>query len=402
MRSKTPPAFHSSSTRVFVMAFACEPNRGSEPGVGYYFAEALARLTQTSDFEIILLTRPHTSAAVEEAISQSIGQHTLRVEPVKIPMLLVALTKRKRVRIAYVLWQIFAVLRVRQLTRRDCGPFIVHHVTFATEALPTFEHLLGKQARRVFGPSGTSQDLIESECRGLIASIRPFVRRLFGQINLRGVALTVASNDSVERYYARLGAEVIVIEPNIVVDAMSVTAALKTETSADAEPYEIVCVSLLLARKRIHLALEAMALMQNSHARLLVIGDGPLEGDLRRRSVELGLEDRVSFAGKVPRDRTLRFIAQATVLLHPSRQEGSGWVVGEAQAVGTVPVVVAGSGAETAVRLGGLGIVVDNSASALAKGTDEALRLVGHPTDRWNEKRLPTILEAWYQRALTR
>ena len=102
------------------------------------------------------------------------------------------------------------------------------------------------------------------------------------------------------------------------------------------------------------------------------------------------------------RQTTLALIARAQVLVHASRQEGSAWAVGEAQSVGTTPVVVSGSGCEATVRLGGFGLVVKNSVSALAVGMDTAFLAENRePTNRWSDERLPKLLNAWYSRSLS-
>ena len=79
-------------------------------------------------------------------------------------------------------------------------------------------------------------------------------------------------------------------------------------------------------------------------ARFVVIGDGPLRGELEALAGDLGLlENRVRFLGF--RDDAADLIAGFDILAVPSRSEGTPLVVGEAMAAG-VPVVVS--------RVGGL------------------------------------------------
>ena len=79
-------------------------------------------------------------------------------------------------------------------------------------------------------------------------------------------------------------------------------------------------------------------------ARFVVIGDGPLRGELEALAGDLGLlENRVRFLGF--RDDAADLIAGLDILAVPSRSEGTPLVVGEAMAAG-VPVVVS--------RVGGL------------------------------------------------
>jgi hypothetical protein len=55
---------------VFLSAFACEPGRGSEPGVGWEFVRAAASLAQRREIEVIILTRPHRLAQIESALGE--------------------------------------------------------------------------------------------------------------------------------------------------------------------------------------------------------------------------------------------------------------------------------------------------------------------------------------------
>jgi glycosyltransferase involved in cell wall biosynthesis len=116
---------------------------------------------------------------------------------------------------------------------------------------------------------------------------------------------------------------------------------------------------------------------------LLVVGDGPLTGELRALAGRMGFADRFAAAGAVAQADTARYYNPLDVLVLPSETQ-SGWkesfgrVLVEAMACG-VPVIGSSSGAipET---LGGAGLVFperDAAALASALGTvlsDEGLR----------------------------
>lgn len=387
--------------RVFILAFSCEPGRGSEPGVGYSTAEAAARLSTYGRFDITLLTRPHTVRLIEKSLRVAEPNHRLTIEPVRIPLWLVAVTKRKRVRIAYIVWQFLAVIKVRMKMAKEIRPCIVHHATFATEALPTFEFILSRRSSIVFGPAGSSQQLNFVVSSNLKARLRYLARLIFGYLNLRGVKVAVATNDSVALLYEKLGAKSVIVEPNIVVPRQLTESIPVEDEHSPLAGHVAICVGILHERKRVHLAIRAISEIHDETVRLLIVGDGPEEDFLRNLVVKLGLESRVSFAGRLNRSDTLSVMRSAKVLVHPSRQEGSSWVIGEAQSVGTVPVVVRGSGCEATVRLGGLGVVVDNNAAALATGILNALSVEGIPSMRWSGERLPDTFASWYENALS-
>jgi glycosyltransferase involved in cell wall biosynthesis len=384
---------------VYVCAFSCEPGRGSEPGVGYSMAESLATLSLQGRHDITVFTRPHRIDAIQAALYRSVPNHQVTIIPIGLPLWFVAATKGSGIRLAYIVWQVRAVVKIAQLNFGKSERFVVHHVTFATEALPTFESLLGKRATIVFGPAGSSQALNVKSTSRVRAKVRYHTRRFIGRLNMRKVALAVANNDFAAQTYTELGALRTVVEPNIVVPSALVEEAMNASSLDTDDTYDFICVGQLRELKRYHLAIDAFARMEDRSKTMLIVGDGPLRQDLERQCESLGVGDRVAFAGSVNRRKTLALMAKASVLVHPSRQEGSAWVVGEAQAVGTVPVVISGSGCEATVRLGGLGVIAEDDPESLLLGMEQALSTSGQPSHRWIGSRMPRILEKWYDTA---
>lgn len=97
----------------------------------------------------------------------------------------------------------------------------------------------------------------------------------------------------------------------------------------------VLFVGRLVRYKGIHVLLEAM---RSIRATLLIVGDGPCRAELERRRDELGVGDRVVFAGRVP--EVASWIAAADVGVLPSigRNESWGLAMIEMMACG-VPVV---------------------------------------------------------------
>ena len=94
-------------------------------------------------------------------------------------------------------------------------------------------------------------------------------------------------------------------------------------------------VARLVPEKRVALALQALALIQDLSA--VVVGDGPELASLRARFPS------AHFTGYLPRHEALRWIAAADVLVSASAHEGAPSVVREARALG-VPVVAVEAG----------------------------------------------------------
>jgi colanic acid/amylovoran biosynthesis glycosyltransferase len=68
----------------------------------------------------------------------------------------------------------------------------------------------------------------------------------------------------------------------------------------------------------------ARAFRDASDARLLLIGGGEMEDDYRRLVDELGIGDRVEWAGRLPFEEFMTAVARSHVSLHPSRTAPDG------------------------------------------------------------------------------
>jgi glycosyltransferase involved in cell wall biosynthesis len=90
----------------------------------------------------------------------------------------------------------------------------------------------------------------------------------------------------------------------------------------------------------------ARALKGRSDARLLVVGGGRLEPELRRIASDEGIQEQIDWAGFLPYDEFASAISQVSVVLYPSRRAADGDSEGgapvtliEAQWIG-VPAIV--------------------------------------------------------------
>jgi len=110
-------------------------------------------------------------------------------------------------------------------------------------------------------------------------------------------------------------------------------------------PTRLLCVSRLVARKGVQHLIEALpaVLAAVPETTLTLIGEGDLTETLQRRCAELGIAERVRFAGYVPHDELPAYSRRADLFVLPSFYEGMSNTVLEAIASG-LPIVATGEG----------------------------------------------------------
>lgn len=112
----------------------------------------------------------------------------------------------------------------------------------------------------------------------------------------------------------------------------------------------LLCVSRLVVEAGVDTLLAAFGLLADDRPDLdlEVIGDGPLQEPLRRRTQELGLEERVRFRGRLPWSDVQEAVSHCSVLVVVSPASESGdrhgvpLVLAEGLAQGR-PVVITGT-----------------------------------------------------------
>lgn len=138
------------------------------------------------------------------------------------------------------------------------------------------------------------------------------------------------------------------------------TEALDAIDDGGPKAWDIVFAARLVYQKNPVFALEVLHALGCPDVRMLIVGGGELEGECRARARELGLEARVSFAGRLDHAATLRAIASARLCLLPSRWEGLPVTPMEASYLGVPTVGSRISGTDEVVLHGHTGLLVDD------------------------------------------
>jgi len=123
--------------------------------------------------------------------------------------------------------------------------------------------------------------------------------------------------------------------------------------SENSKKWDIIYAGRLIKDKQVDLLIKSVSNVKKTHpgVKCLIIGEGPEENKLKDLCKNLDLEDSVEFTGFLEHQEDLISRFKSTkILVLPSRREGFGMVVVEANACG-LPVVVINSPLNAAVDL---------------------------------------------------
>ena len=312
--------------------------------------DALARGLGARGHEVMVLApRPAGSATVEEAGSPGpepryawLSSYQLaRVAPLAYRMPLpnpadpaMAEARRFGAEIVHAHSPFVTGLLARRLARVARRPLVfTHHTRFAD-----YGHYLGPLAR----PGSFL--------------MRVYLRRFW----LSCAAIVAPSTELGEEIRGRLPGHarrrVVVIPSGIDVEGIRRLRPADPRPAAGWAPDTVVAASLgrLASEKSPLDILNAfgMAVGRRRDLRLIFIGGGPLEADLRRRAQAPTLEGRVHFTGGIPRTQALATLAAADFFVFASQTETQGLVLAEALAAGVPALAVDGPGVRDSVRDG--------------------------------------------------
>ena len=324
--------------KVLISAYACEPGKGSEPGVGWNWVKQIARFA-----EVWVITRANNREAIEKALKEEPlpNVHWVYFD---LPRWARFWKKGQRgVHLYYYLWQI-GIYPVARRLHQKVGFDLVHHVTFVNYWMPSF--LAWLPVLFIWGPVGGGESAPQAfyktfSWRGkLYERLRDLTRGLgehdpFTRITAKKAALALATTPETAVRLKRLGAPRVRILSQVALSDEEITLLGNLPPRAG-NPFRLLSLGRLLHWKGFHLGLQAFArfIRNFPESEYWLVGDGPERRNLEQLAQRLGIANKVRFWGALPREEALGKLAEVDVLVHPSLHDSGGWACVEAMAAG--------------------------------------------------------------------
>lgn len=138
----------------------------------------------------------------------------------------------------------------------------------------------------------------------------------------------------------------------------------------------LICVGRLGQEKNLNFLIDAYSRVVAKYpdTRLVLVGGGPEESNLRNMARDLGIADRVIFTGTLDRQEVIKYYCSSYLFVFASLTETQGLVLAEAKAAGVPAVAVSAYGVSEMVRDGEDGYLTEYSREDFEAKLDLLLR----------------------------
>lgn len=328
---------------IFLGVYACEPNIGSEPEVGWQMVNSIAKVMPND--QIYALTKLNNKKVIEKEGYPS----NVKFFYYAPPKWLTFWKKGARgIRTYYYIWLIGAALYMK---KQKINFDIIHHITFVNDWLPSFFHLLKtKQNKFIWGPIGSHDSIqvkfLNGAKRKSIEKIRIFLQLFFRNLDpsfyicKNKADCIIGINNNVKKKLNIKNDKFFIAEPAIGIKK-SILKSM-SNMKKDDKIFTIISVGRLLYFKNFQLTIKSFAefLYQNpdiTNVRLKIIGEGEDRESLEKLSIDLNIEKYVEFTGNISLSNVHKEFSKANLFLFPTL-ENAGFVTLEAMS-NSLPVL---------------------------------------------------------------
>ena len=284
---------------ILLSVYACRPDKGSEPGVGWNMTKELS-----NHHRVWAITREDNRAAIEAELTEHpIANLTVLYHDLPIWTLWWK-TEHRGVHLHHYLWQIGVFFKARHLHDRVAFD-LVHHVTYGRYSAPSFLSLL--PIPFIFGPVGGGESApfpfwqdfnFKNKRYEVLRNIARWTgeRDPFVQATIRRSQVAIVATPETSLRLERLGApriERICGQTGINQEELARLRQLPPVLGD--RPMRFISIGRLLHWKGFHLGLRAFAKANIDNSEYWLVGDGSERLQLESLTAELNIRKNVRF-----------------------------------------------------------------------------------------------------------
>jgi glycosyltransferase involved in cell wall biosynthesis len=327
---------------ILASAYAINPYKGSEDGMGWNFVMQIARFNR-----VIAITRCNNKQHIDRYMANNPNVLYKNIQFVYFDLPYWMRFWKKGGRGAMIYYWMWQRAMPRFVEKQKLNFDIVHNVNFHNDWTPSYLWKLDRPF--VWGPIGHHSSIPTAfiKTHGLAAVVKDratwLIKKLFWNFS-RGLRSTVAHADHILCMNSSVALRLPLNGNKFSLMPSVATEDHNSVIKREHDTFKIISVGRFVPLKGFDLTILSFAKFIRSipvNARaaceLIIIGDGPLKKNLTSLVQQESIESYVRFVPWIERKDLMELYKQSSVFLFPSH-EGAGMVVAEALSFG-VPVI---------------------------------------------------------------
>lgn len=326
---------------ILISAYACEPLKGSEQGVGWNWVLQIAK----SNY-VHVITRTNNKEFIEEYLPDSVADNITFHYYDTHRIIKNLKNKAKGLYFYYLFWQIGIIPTIKKIIIRNSINYSMH-LTMGSFWMPTFLPFF--RVPFIWGPLGGGECVPKSFLNDfplkqrMIQRIRywlnasSFLNPLIFLPSKKAVAIIARTKNSAsvipEKYQNKVSVMLETAMEN------EVFQFEKKSFFSENKITKLIITGRLVPFKNVISAVRALTYLIPSYKiHLTIIGNGPEKERIEQEIVKNNFEDKVTFVSEVNRLDVLNELKKSDIYLFPSLREGGTWALMEAMAI-KLPVI---------------------------------------------------------------
>ena len=334
---------------ILISAYACEPLKGSEQGVGWNWVLQMAKtnrlhvLTRANNKEVIEANIPKV---VEKNITFHYYDTHKAIKGLK--------NKAKGLYFYYFCWQLGLIPLIYRLSKQYDFAYSMH-LTFGSIWMPTVLPFF--KFPFIWGPIGGGEGEPFSFLKTLPMKQRglQYVRLLMNSAailnptvfiaSLRAKSILVRTENTAKVIPKIFRSKVkTILETAMEDDIFNFSKEVK---NLDTKKVRLLTTGRLMPSKNIITVIRAIGHLPKSYpVTLTVVGSGSESKYIDKEITLLGLDDKIIRINETSRANVLNELTDSDIYLFPSLREGGSWALMEAMAIGLPVICLNWSGME--------------------------------------------------------
>lgn len=371
--------------KILMSAYACLPNVGSEPGIGWRWATEAAKLGH----EVTVITRESNRADIEKALSLDNSLEKIAFEYYDLPNFYQwqSIERLWPTKVGlhffwhiwhypyHYFWQKGVFKKAKGLVKNHTFDAI-HHITFGTIRRSSSLWKLDKPF--IFGPVGGGERA-PFKLRKIFTK-RAQLNELARDLSILSSKLSLGIRDTcknAEKIYLKTPDSMYLVpkayrtkaEVKLEIGIENPIRVIENNASDQNKNIKILYVGRFLYWKGMDYGLRAFAQLveKHPHSELTMVGKGPDEDNWKKLAAKLEINNNIKWVQWVDQKELSRYYQDSDIFLFPSLHDSSGNVVLESISHG-LPVVC--------LNLGGPAAIVDDSCAVRVDVTNKTANQV--------------------------